>query len=144
MGNKMITKADIILAVVLLILGLGSPFLLRADSDAKSRVVITVDGEKAGSYTLSEDRILALTEEGLKDLGKKNVHALPKEEEAEEILNLIVIEDSSVKVTEATCKGGDCIKMGTIRSEGEVIACLPHKMLITIEGGGDSPDVVIN
>ena len=144
MGNKMITKADIILAVVLLILGLGSPFLLRADSDAKSRVVITVDGEKAGSYTLSEDRVLALTEEGLKELGKKDVHALPNGEGAEEILNLIVIEDSSVKVTEATCKGGDCIKMGTIRSEGEVIACLPHKMLITIEGGGDSPDVVIN
>ena len=139
----MITKADIILAVVLLILGLGSPFLLRADSDAKSRVVITVDGEKAGSYTLSEDRILALTEEGLKDLGKKNVHALPKEEEAEEILNLIVIEDSSVKVTEATCKGGDCIKMGTIRREGEVIACLPHKLLISVAGGGEAPDAII-
>ena len=146
MGNKMITKADIILAVVLLILGLGSPFLLRADSDTESRVVITVDGAEVGSYALSEDRVLALTEEGLKDLGKKNVHALPKgeEDEDEEILNLIVIEDSSVKVTEATCKGGDCIKMGTIRREGEVIACLPHKMLITITGGGESPDVVIN
>ena len=144
MGNKMITKADIILAVVLLILGLGSPFLLRADSDTESRVVITVDGAEVGSYALSEDRVLALTEEGLKDLGKQNVHALPKGEETEEILNLIVIEDSSVKVTEATCKGGDCIKMGTIRREGEVIACLPHKMLITIIGGGESPDVVIN
>ena len=129
----MITKADIVLAIVLLILGLGSPFLLRSDADRESRVVVTVDGEEAGNYSLYEDRTLCLTEEGLEEGYSHG-----------EILNLIVIEKGSVRVKEASCKGGDCVKMGSISREGEVIACLPHKMLITIEGGGDSPDVVIN
>ena len=140
----MITKADIILAVILLILGLGSPFLLRSSAGEGCRVIITVDGEEAGNYPLSEDRILALTESGVREFGK-NIHILPKNEGLdEEVLNLIVIEDGSVRVTEATCRGGDCIKMGAITKEGEFIACLPHKMLITISGGEDVPDVVIN
>ena len=136
----MITKADIILAVVLLILGLGSPFLLRADAGEQSRVIITVDEDELGNYVLSEDRVLALTESGLKDLGKNG----QKGTGGEEILNLIVIKDGSVRVTEANCKGNDCVRMGPITREGEIIACLPHRMLITISEGGETPDVVIN
>ena len=138
----MITKADIILAVILLILGLGSPFLLRADASGQSRVVITVDGEEKGSYLLSEDRVLALTESWLKELKGDDLSQNGYEDA--EVLNLIVIENSSVRVTEASCKGNDCVRMGAIKREGEVIACLPHRMLITISGGGEAPDVVIN
>ena len=56
----MITKADIVLAVVLLVVGLCSPFFLRTAQGEASRVVITVDGEQLGSFDLSEDRTLAL------------------------------------------------------------------------------------
>ena len=141
--RKVITKADIILAVVLLVLGLGSPFLLRSKKTDDALVVITREGEDIGSYSLSEDRVIAVTENGIKDLAN-TVHILPeKEKEIGEVLNLIVIEDGSVRVTEATCKGQDCVKMGAIDREGEVIACLPHKLLISITSGGDSPDVII-
>ena len=130
----MITKADIVLAIVLLVLGLGSPFLLRSDAAEDSRVVITVDGEEMGSYPLSEDRTLVLTEDGLFEKSEAGTR---------EILNLIVIESGSARVEEASCKGNDCVKMGKISREGEIIACLPHKMLISISGGGDPADVII-
>ena len=121
----MITKADIVLAIVLLILGLGSPFLLRSDADGESRVILTMDGEEIGDYALSEDRTVSVTGEG------------------GELLNLVVIENGTVRVEEANCKGQDCVRMGAISKEGEVIACLPHKLLITVTGGKEQPDAVI-
>ena len=121
----MITKADIVLAIVLLILGLGSPFLLRSDADGESRVILTMDGEEIGDYALSEDRTVSVTGE------------------SGELLNLVVIENGTVRVEEASCKGQDCVRMGAISKEGEVIACLPHKLLITVTGGKEQPDAII-
>ncbi len=139
----MLTKADLILAVVLLILGLGSPFLLQTKKSEGTRIVLVMDGEEIGDYSLSEDRVIAVTKSGAKDLGK-NIHILPEKEKInEEVLNLVVIENGTVRVSEATCKGRDCIKMGSISREGQVIACLPHKLLISVYGGEDSPDAVI-
>ena len=132
----MITKADIVLALVLLVLGLGSPFLLRSDSGDASRVIVTMDGKELGSYALSEDRPIAVTEEGAKELSGND--GVPGG-----VLNLIVIKGGAVHVEQANCKGQDCVKMGEISREGEVIACLPHKLLIEIAGGGEVPDVVI-
>ena len=144
MGNKMITKADIVLAIVLLVLGLGSPFLFRSNSDGESRVIITADGEEIGNFALSEDRIIAVTDSGAEDIGHMNIHILPWEPEpGEQVLNLIVIENGKVRVAEASCRGGDCVRMGSISREGELIACLPHKLLISITGGGEVPDAVI-
>ena len=47
--------------------------------------------------------------------------------------NLVVINDSTVYVKEATCKNGDCIKMGKITKKGESIICLPNKVIVEIE-----------
>ena len=138
----MIKKADIVLAAVLLIIGLGSPFLLRSNSADDSFAVITVDNEILGSYPLSKDRTLILTEGGLKEASGPagSLHT----QSGEEILNIIVIENGEVRVKSANCRGNDCVKMGAISTEGQFIACLPHKMLITISGGDDAPDVIIN
>ncbi len=138
--GKMITKADIILAVVLLILGLGSPFLLRTETTEEKLVVITMSGEEIGSYPLSENRTVAVTEDGLREIGKNYARPLGPNDE---ILNLVVIENGSVRVAEASCKGRDCVNMGPISKEGQVIACLPHRLLIGIAGAGETPDAVI-
>ncbi len=120
MKSKLITKADIILAVVLLVTGLASPFFLRAKPSESTLVRITVDGAEFGSYSLSEDRTV--------DVNGGNT---------------VVIRDGKVWVSEATCPGKDCMDFGKIGSEGQVIACLPHKMLVMITGGGDGPDFVV-
>ncbi len=140
----MITKADIVLAVVLLVLGLCSPFFLRTTQGEASRVIITVDGEQLGNFDLSENRTVAVVESGAEGSGKAKLKVLEEgEDPGEDVLNLIVIEGGSAKVVQASCKGQDCVKMGSISKSGEVIACLPHKMLISITGDGDAPDVII-
>ncbi|MBR6502019.1 MAG: NusG domain II-containing protein [Clostridia bacterium] len=47
--------------------------------------------------------------------------------------NLVIIEDGAVYVKEATCKNGDCVKLGKITKKGESIICLPNKVIVEIE-----------
>ena len=42
-------------------------------------------------------------------------------------------EKAGVRVEEADCKNQICVKTGAIHFPGEVIACMPHRMMIYIE-----------
>jgi len=116
------TKADIILAVILLVLGLASMLLLRGGEGGAA--VIMVDGSEYGRYPLSQD--VTVTVE------TPNGH------------NIMQIKDGQVSVTDADCPGGDCIGFGAISRQGQIIICLPHHLAITIEGaeGGSDVDAV--
>ena len=49
--------------------------------------------------------------------------------------NLIRVENGAVRVAEADCPDKICVETGPIQEEGEVIACLPHGVIIYIERG---------
>lgn len=51
--------------------------------------------------------------------------------------NRIVVEDGFVSVTEADCADKICVREGKISRTGEVIACLPHELIITVESAGE-------
>ena len=51
--------------------------------------------------------------------------------------NRLVIRQQAVWVEEADCRDQICVKTGKIIRPGEVIACLPHQLLIYIEGKGN-------
>lgn len=55
--------------------------------------------------------------------------------------------DGGVQVSEADCPTQDCVHTGTIERGGQSIVCLPARVIIRLEGGGDAdpdlPDVVI-
>lgn len=55
--------------------------------------------------------------------------------------NLISVQSGQIQITESDCPGHDCIHMGSISQAGDMLVCLPHKLLITLEGG-DSVDAV--
>ena len=59
--------------------------------------------------------------------------------------NKITVEDGAIYVEAADCHGGDCIRLGRISRPGQMIVCLPHHLVITIQsnGGAEDPDVVI-
>ena len=46
--------------------------------------------------------------------------------------NLIRVEDGTVMVVQADCPDKICVHTGPISQEGEVIACLPHGVIIYI------------
>ena len=57
--------------------------------------------------------------------------------------NIVVISGGKVSVTEADCPDKLCVKQGKIDRQGETIVCLPHKLVVEIEGGSPSEfDVV--
>lgn len=48
--------------------------------------------------------------------------------------NTILIKDSAVYVSEASCPGNDCVRSGRISRSGQSIICLPNKLEIRISG----------
>lgn len=113
MGKKTIfKKADIILAVILLVLGLGSMFLLKGEQGGRVRV--SVDGKEYGEYSLSKDQTVRI-----EALGGYNV---------------MEIKNGKVSVTDADCLNHDCMGFAPIGSEGQIILCLPHHLSVQIIG----------
>lgn len=51
--------------------------------------------------------------------------------------NVVAVENGEVHMDSADCPGHDCINQGAIGSAGEIIVCLPHKLIVSIEGGTD-------
>lgn len=47
--------------------------------------------------------------------------------------NVIEVNKGAVSVLESDCADGICVKTGAISRPGEVIACLPHGLLIEIK-----------
>ncbi len=55
--------------------------------------------------------------------------------------NLVEIGDGEVRVIEASCPDELDVKQGAISSPGEVIVCLPNRLVIEIKGSKKSEDV---
>lgn len=47
--------------------------------------------------------------------------------------NVIIIKNGTISVDDADCPDLVCVRTGAISHTGEVIACLPHKLIITIK-----------
>ena len=86
-------------------------------------VQITQDGQVVGTYSLQQPRTL-------------------RYESQDGGYNIVVIADGKVRVSEASCPDQVCVDQGWI-SDGTVpVVCLPNRLVIQIEGGGDGLDSV--
>lgn len=109
-------KKDFILIILLLAIAAAGMFAVKAlQSGEGARVVIRVDGREYGSYPLSEDRTVPIDN----DFGH----------------NLVVIENGSVQVEEADCPDLICVKHAPVSRDHETIICLPHKLVVEVQGG---------
>ena len=53
----------------------------------------------------------------------------------------VVVEDGSVRVAHSGCPDGTCVATGAISTAGAVIACVPNRVIVRVEGGaGDGLD----
>ncbi len=116
---RVIRKADIILFFVLLAAALFSAayFTYKA-SGSTGDVVITLGGEPYGTYSLDENREIEIRSSG----GRNVVH----------------IENGTVRMTYSDCHGQVCVEHAPISKSGESIICLPHRLVIAIEGGKEA------
>jgi hypothetical protein len=58
--------------------------------------------------------------------------------------NEITISGGAAAMTSADCEGGDCMSAGAISRAGEMLVCLPHKLVarIIVKSGGESLDAL--
>ena len=119
---KIIKKADIFLVAALVVIGIVLSIVLSAGQTDGDTAKITIDGKVYGTYSLLENQSIAIDERGEK--------------------NTVVIDHGSVCISKANCKGKDCVRQGKISQTGQTIVCLPHKMIIEIQGGESKYDSI--
>lgn len=111
----------ILAAVFLVVFGavfLVQRFLLRSPEDAAVWAVVQVSGRDSQRLALTKDVEFRLGDD-------------------ETGWNLIRVEEGKILVAEADCPDEICVHTGAISQPGQVIACLPHGLLIYIEEAGE-------
>lgn len=125
--NKYVTKADagLILSILLLSGVLAVFFLMTGLHRDGTMVVVEQDGSEILRFPLDEERTVRIAwENGC---------------------NTVQVHSGSVQVSEADCPDQICVRQGKISGCNESIVCLPHRLLIRLEGSSDAgPDAITN
>ncbi len=117
--KKRLWKRDAALIAALLLVTAIAFLLVNGRRQAGSSVVVAVNGQEIGSYSLSVDGIYALNGG----------------------TNLLQIKDGSAAMLEADCPDGLCVHQGKIRYDGQCITCLPNRLTVTVKGGEGGVDL---
>lgn len=113
-------KNDIILIGTVLLVAIVTALVVSLSGAAGAYVVVRVDGEEVGKYSLSQDGEYSLN-------GGTNV---------------LIIEDGAAYLIEANCPDHLCIKQGKINKNGQTITCLPNKLTVTVYSEDNDVDLV--
>ena len=113
----MIKKADIILLIIILAVGIPLSVLSLTAGTAGDKVQISADGEVYGIYPLDEDGEIEVTEDG---------HT-----------NHITIKDGQVSMSYSTCLNQVYVNTGAISETKDSIVCLPNRVVVEIISSGD-------
>lgn len=111
-------RNTLILALVLLAALAAAFFVQRwLFHDQGAKAMVKVGGQEDQVVSLSKDQEFWV---GDAEVGR----------------NLVKVEDGAIMVVEADCPDKVCVQTGPIRQEGQVIACLPHGVIIYIQHKG--------
>ena len=115
-------RNDILLAVFLLLLAFSIFIVFKLSAKEGGCVSVRVDGEIIASYPLDKDTEVSISAQ---DGG----------------VNVLTIENGTAFVSYADCRDEICVKHRKIKYNGETIVCLPHKLVITVEGDVDTGSI---
>lgn len=118
-------KRDIMLIATLIIV-CAAAFLIINSVVKKDGItaVVKVDGNIV--YMLPLDKNASVTVEGYQGGS-----------------NTVVIENGTVYMKDADCPDKLCEKTGKISKNGETIVCLPHRVVVEIQGGEGNVDSLV-
>ncbi|MBO4848014.1 MAG: NusG domain II-containing protein [Clostridia bacterium] len=114
MKNKRL-RNDIILSVALLVLAIAAWGVIRFTHKTGEFAVVEIDGKETARYPLGDDMSVEIV------TGDGHV-------------NTLVIAGGRASVVSADCPDKLCVKQPAISRTGETIICLPHRLVIRIEG----------
>lgn len=111
-------RNDIILAVCVLAASLIALAVFLCMRARGSYAVVLIDGKETARYSLSENAEIEI--------------------KSENGVNILKIENGKASVISASCPDGICTAHRAVRYGGEVIVCLPNKLVIRIDSANDS------
>lgn len=118
--NKRKTVFSIVLALALIIAAAVCIIIMEAGRDDGIAVIVKIDGEMAGVYSLSKS--------GSYELNGGT--------------NILTVKDGYAFIERADCPGQDCVHQRKISRTGERIVCTYNRISIEVEGAGD--EIFIN
>lgn len=112
-------KKDVIIIIIALAAAAALYLVSQISLGAQaSTVVVMLDGEEVLRRPLAmEDTYEIAQEDGS--------------------VNVIAVEGGAVYMKEANCRDGLCIRQGKMKNAAKTIVCLPHKLVVQMEG--DAP-----
>jgi hypothetical protein len=111
----LIQKRELVLVTAILVIsGLLSGILYVKNRKPAKQVVVTVDGRTVATLDLHKNIDVVIDGYGGTD------H--------------LIIKDGYSSITEASCPDKVCVRTGKIHRSGELIVCLPNRVVVTIEG----------
>ena len=108
-------RNDFLLVTVLLLLGGTLALFLWFTRQTGGTVSVQIDGKIVMELPLNKDAELVLGEG--------------------EHTNTLVIKDGRAQVIKASCPDQICVRQGSVQYAGESIVCLPHRLVVTVQGG---------
>ena len=111
--------ADFLFLAISVILIALSLIALKGNDDPVAKAVIKVKDTEY-IYPLNQPRELEFTGE----IDKAN----------------LIIHDGCIEFVESPCRDKICIHMGQAREDGDFLACLPNRIIVTVEGGKSDTD----
>lgn len=123
-GLRLMKKNDVVLIAVIVILAFAAfvgVSLYSASASGEGEAVVYLDGEEQGRYPLDQDCSIEIPSGD----GK---------------YNRLEIKDGQAAMAEATCPDKVCVKHRPVKKQGESLVCLPNKVVVEIENGGE-PEV---
>lgn len=112
-------KIDLILICSAIIIGVIISLIYFTNQRVGDLVIVKLDNRIIRTYSLNVDMTEIIEVDG-------------------QAYNTITISDGVVYVSDANCPDKLCMNMGQISSIGQSIVCLPHKLVVTVEGDKDS------
>lgn len=118
-----LTKGDKVLVIFLIVMSIVTAFFAFTINNSRNDVKfisIQIDGEEINTIEFSEE-IIGKTYTIETEFGK----------------NVLQFGDGEVKIIEASCLDKLCIEQGTIKDVGQLLVCLPNRLVIEIKSIDD-------
>ena len=121
-----VRKADIALIALLIVFAGSFYFIFSAPGGAGRSATVSINGEVFDEIPLSRDAELEVRDsDGV-------------------LLNKLIIINGVAEMTYANCPDGLCVKHRAISMSGEMIVCLPNRVVVKVTGTKGAFDAVVN
>lgn len=115
-------KGDFVILALVLALAVLPLLLLLQEESAPAKALVRQNGRLLRALPLDTDCTMAFT--------------------LEDGINVVEISDGTVRIIQADCPDGTCMRMGPICRTGETLVCLPHRLTVEITGADEAVDAV--